>query len=240
MSAPDPIVHTESIHFPFHGGARAAFLARPSGDGRFPGLIVIHELYGLNDNLRDITTRFARHGYAALAVDLFAGRNRPLCMLRLLSQFLVRSLDNASLSELRAALSHLAGQPFVDPARLGAVGYCLGGGFAVAWACTDARLRAIAPYYGVNPRPLDAVQRSCPVVGSYPEGDFTAKAGRRLDAALTRYAVAHDIKIYPGTKHSFFNDRGSAYHAAASEDSWRRVLRFFTEHLVNGPTSAAS
>jgi carboxymethylenebutenolidase len=108
----------------------------------------------------------------------------------------------------------------------------MGGGFAIAWACTDERLKAIAPFYGANPRPLDAVKRACPVVGSYPEKDFTAGAGRALDHALETNGIARDIKIYSGARHSFFNDRGRAYNKPAAEDSWTRVLSFFGEHLA--------
>jgi len=103
----------------------------------------------------------------------------------------------------------------------------------VAWACTDDRLKAIAPFYAANPRPIDAVKRSCPVVGSYPEKDFSASAGRALDEALGKYGIDHDIKIYPGARHSFFNDRGRAYDKAAADDSWARVMSFFGNHLGN-------
>ena len=99
-------------------------------------------------------------------------------------------------------------------------------------ACTDDRLKAIAPYYAANPRPLEAVRRLCPVVGSYPAKDFTTNAGRALDSALEQYQIAHDIKIYPGAGHSFFNDRARAYNKAAAEDSWARVLGFFATHLA--------
>jgi carboxymethylenebutenolidase len=108
----------------------------------------------------------------------------------------------------------------------------MGGSFAIAWACTDDRLKAIAPLYAMNPRPFEAVQRLCPVVGSYPGKDFTAKGGQALDTALTAYNIPHDIKIYPEAKHSFFNDQGSHYDAAASQNSWQRILTFFGEHLV--------
>jgi len=110
----------------------------------------------------------------------------------------------------------------------------MGGGFAIAWACTDPRLRVVAPFYAFNPRPLAAVARSCPVVGSYPEKDVTARAGRRLDAALDGPGVAHDIKVYEGARHSFFNEQGPAYDAAASEDAWRRTLSFFGRFLGDG------
>jgi len=164
-------------------------------------------------------------------VDLFAGGNRALCMVRVMSGLLRDALDNSGIRELKAALTYLGAQLETDETRLGAIGFCMGGGFALAWACTDNRLKAIAPYYGVNPRPLDAVAQACPVVGSYPAKDFTAGAARKLDAALERYEVPHDIKIYPDAKHSFFNDQGRSYNAVAAQDSWERVLAFFAEHI---------
>jgi carboxymethylenebutenolidase len=84
----------------------------------------------------------------------------------------------------------------------------------------------------MNPRPLEAVARLCPVVGSYPDSDFTTTAGQKLDVELDKYAVPHDIKIYPGANHSFFNDQGSRYNAVAAQDSWQRILAFFQEHLA--------
>ncbi len=211
---------------------REGYLARPEGDGPFPGIVIIHEAFGLNENIKDIARRFADQGYVAFAVDLFAGRNRVICMFRFMSGQLLNSLNSSGVHDLKAALGFLSAQPGVDDSRLGAVGYCMGGSFAIAWACADDRLKAIAPYYGTNPRPLEAVARLCPVVGSYPGNDFTASSGRKLDVELDRYNVPHDIKIYPGAKHSFFNDTSrNSYNEAAAKDSWERVLAFFGEHI---------
>jgi carboxymethylenebutenolidase len=226
---------TETIDFPSDSRSLAGFLARPAGAGPFPGVIVIHEIHGLNDNIRDVTRRFADSGYAALAVDLFAGRNRLVCMARFFSGMLLNSLSHGGIGDLKAALSYLGSRPEVDPTRVGAIGFCLGGSFAIAWACTEDRLKAIAPYYAMNPRPLAAVARSCPVVGSYPEKDFTASAGRSLDAALARQGIVHDIKIYPAARHSFFNDHGANFDPAASDDAWQRTLAFFATHLTPAP-----
>src|SRR5260221_14767109 len=107
----------------------------------------------------------------------------------------------------------------------------MGGSFAIAWACADNRLKAIAPYYGMNPRPQEALNRLCPVVGSYPEQDFTAKAGKTLEVTLEQANIPHDIKIYPGAHHSFFNDQRGSYDPAAAQDSWNRVLAFFKQHI---------
>ncbi len=217
------------------GGGYAAL---PDGNGPHPGVVVIHEAYGLNDNIKDISHRFAAGGYAALAVDLFADRNRALCMARYMTGMLIGSVHRAGIDDLKAALTHLGRMPEVDPRRIGAIGFCMGGGFAIAWACTDDRLKAIAPFYAANPRPIDQVKRACPVVGSYPEKDFTAGAGRALNEALDRHGIDHDIKIYPGAAHSFFNDQGRAYNQPAAEDSWSRVMGFFGKHLKSNDSTA--
>src|SRR5438105_14739705 len=207
------------------------FLVLPDRGARHPGVVVIHEAYGLNDNIRDIARRFASEGYAALAVDLFTGRNRAVCMTRYMAGMLMGSVNRYGINDLKGGLTYLAKLPDVDAQRMGAIGFCMGGGFAIAWACTDSRLKAIAPFYGVNPRPLEVAKRLCPVVGSYPEKDFTARAGRALDQVLTRESIAHDLKIYPNARHSFFNDAGRAYDKAAADDAWTRVMTFFSGQL---------
>jgi len=152
-------------------------------------------------------------------------------MARYMAGMLMGSVNRYGIDDLKSALTFLAKLPEVDAQRMGAIGFCMGGGFAIAWACTDSRLKAIAPFYGVNPRPLEVVKRLCPVVGSYPENDFTARAGRAIDQALTREQITHDIKIYPNTRHSFFNDTSSSYDQQAADDSWHRVMEFFGEQL---------
>jgi carboxymethylenebutenolidase len=224
----------------FHSGETdlVGFLARPDGEGPFPSVVVIHEAFGLNENIKDVARRLAEVGYLALAVDLFAGRNRAICMARFMTGLLIGSPNRYGVPDLKAALSFLADRPDVEGQHLGAIGFCMGGSLAIAWACTDTRLKAIAPFYAMNPRPRDAVARSCPVVGSYPERDFTAGAGRSLQMTLDRFSVPNDVKVYPGAKHSFFNDRGASYNKAAAEDSWQRVLAFFGERI--GPPSEPS
>lgn len=211
------------------------YLARPDGAGPHPGVVVIHEAFGLNDNIKGIARRFADEGYVALAVDLFAGRNRAVCMSRYMAGMLLGSVNRYGIFDLKSALTMLAKMPEVDAQRMGAIGFCMGGGFAIAWACTDSRLKVIAPFYGINPRPLEVARRLCPVVGSYPENDFTARAGRSLEQVLDKSGIAHDIKVYPGARHSFFNEGGRAYDREAADDSWRRVMTFFGQHL--GATS---
>ncbi len=223
---------TQMISYQSGNAHHEAYLARPEGEGPFPAILVIHEIFGLNENIKDIARRFANEGYAALAIDLFAGRNKAVCMFRFFGQLQFNPLNNSSIDDLKAGLSYLAGLPEVDSERLGAIGFCMGGGFASAWACKDNRLKAIAPYYGMSPRPIEAIQRSCPVVGSYPTGDFTTSHGHKIEDALEKYNIPHDIKFYQGVRHSFFNDKGPTYNATAAQDSWGRVLAFFQQHVA--------
>jgi carboxymethylenebutenolidase len=229
MTAHDVVIPSRHLDLRGH-------LALPEAPGPHPGVVVIHEIYGLNDNIRDVTGRLAAEGYASLAVDLFAGRNRAICMARLMGASLA-GRGGFAVTDLRASAEFLSAQPEVDGSRIGVIGFCMGGGLAVAWGCRDRRLRAIAPFYASNPRPLSAARRLCPVVGSYPGRDFTARFGRKLDACLDEYGIVHDIKIYPGARHSFFNDQGRAYDPAASADAWERVLAFFAEHVRAAPAS---
>jgi carboxymethylenebutenolidase len=212
-----------------------SYLALPDGAGPFPGVVVIHEAFGLNDNIRDVCGRFAQEGYAALGVDLFEGRNRTVCIARMFAGAMAGKLDYYGVAALKAALGRLASHPQVDAAQVGAIGFCLGGSIVLTWACTDARLSAVAPFYGAAPKPREAIRRLCPVVGSWPGKDFTTKAAGVLENELTAAGTPHDLKTYPGAKHSFFNDKWRNYDAVAAADSWQRVLAFFAAHVRQQP-----
>ncbi len=217
----------------------SSYLALPDGDGPCAGVVVVHEAFGLNDNIRGICRRFAAEGYAALGVDLFEGRNRAVCMARMFGGGLAGNLDYYGVPALKAALGLLADHPEVDAGRIGAVGFCLGGSVVLTWACSDNRLAAIAPFYGTAPRPRKAIRRLCPVVGSWPDRDITTRSARVLEAGLSASGIPHDLKVYPGTKHAFFNDELRVYDPGAAADSWQRVLAFFAEHVRRGPMSGS-
>jgi len=212
-------------------GVMESFLVKPEGAGPFPGLVVIHEIFGLNDNIRSIASQFAGQGYAALAVDLFSNRNRAMCMMQIFHGMLIRPLNNAMLSDLQSAMSFLRQQPGVDEKRTGVVGFCMGGGYALQLAVTDKGMKAASAFYGAAPKPLEAFAESCPIIGSYPEKDFTAQGARELDAVLEKNNIPHDIKFYENTQHSFFNHQRTPFEVEASKDAWERMLSFFSEHL---------
>jgi len=212
-------------------GVMDSFFVKPDGAGPFPGLVVIHEIFGLNDNIRSIANRFAEQGYAALAVDLFSNRNRAICMMQVIHGMLIRPLNNKMLDDLKSTIAFLQKQPGVDPKRVGAVGFCMGGGYALQLAVTDRGMKAASAFYGAVPKPLEKFVDSCAVMGSYPVQDFSAAGARELDAALEKYNVPHDIKFYEDTQHSFFNQQRTPAEVEASNDAWTRMLSFFGEHL---------
>ncbi len=203
----------------------------PRDAGPFPGVIVIHEIFGLNDNIRQICQEFAEQGYAALAVDLFSNRNRALCMMQIFYGIMFKPLDNSMLADLNFAFDFLKHMQGVDADRIGCVGFCMGGSYALQMAITAKGMKAASVFYGANPKPLDAVAQACPIMGSYPDKDFTTKAAHELEASLVNYNIPHDIKIYENTQHSFYSQQRSPFEVEASKDAWQRMLNFFEEHL---------
>ncbi len=228
-----PQIQTSTISVPRANGKGEmdSFLAKPEGAGPFPGMIVIHEIFGLNDNIREIAGQFAGQGYAALGVDLFSNRNRMVCMLQIIHGMLIRPLNNSMLDDLKSSVAFLQKQAAVDSNRIGAVGFCMGGAYALQLAITDKGMKAASVFYGMNPKPLESVAEACPIVGSYPDKDFTASAARELEASLTKYNVPHDIKIYDNTRHSFYSQQRTPFEADAATDAWQRMLSFFEKHL---------
>jgi carboxymethylenebutenolidase len=212
-------------------GAMDSFFAKPEGVGSFPGMIVIHEIFGLNDNIRQISQQFAEQGYAVLAVDLFSNCNRAICMMQIFYGMMFRPLNNSMLADLNSAFNFLKQMQGVDADRIGAVGFCMGGAYALQMAITANGMKAASVFYGANPKPLEAVAQACPIVGSYPDKDFTTQAARDLETSLVNYNIPHDIKIYENTQHSFYSQQRTPFEVEASKDAWLRMLNFFGEHL---------
>lgn len=164
-------------------------------------------------------------------MDLFSNQNRAVCMMQLFHGMLIRSLKNSMLSDLSSTTAFLQSQPGVDANRIGVVGFCMGGGYALQLALTVKGMKVASAFYGAVPKPLDAFAQACPILGSYPEKDFTAQGAHKLDAALEKYNIPPDIKFYENTMHSFFNRPRTATEEQAAKDAWQRMLSFFEKHL---------
>ena len=159
----------EMISFAAEGRTLEGYLVRPAVmSGNAPGVLVIHEAFGLTEPIKAVAERFAAAGYVALAVDLFANQNRALCMARMMQGLFLNSLEHQGVRDTRTALGVLSDLPGVDSARLGAIGFCLGGSLAIALACTDHRVRAVAPYYGCQSPPAGSRAPRLPGGGQLP------------------------------------------------------------------------
>ena len=226
------------------GGASApelnAHLAVPPvGDGPWPAVVVLHEMFGLNDDIRQQADRLATAGYLAVAPSLYSAGGRR-CI-----QATFRALlkgEGTAIADVEAARAWAA-QHADCTGRVGVIGFCMGGGFALLTA--GRGFDAAASNYGMLPKALDETLRgACPVVGSYGAKDPELRgAAGKLEAALSRAGVEHDVKEYPGAGHSFLNRPnlgpagpllrigGIGYHEPSAEDAWGRILRFFAAHL---------
>ncbi|HJQ82573.1 MAG TPA: dienelactone hydrolase family protein [Candidatus Binatia bacterium] len=225
------------------GRPMRAALALPDAPGRRPSVIVIHEIFGLNDDMRRIAGRFADLGWVALAPDLYDTEGpRALCVAR--AMLALRRKDGPAFADLEAARAWLATRPEVDAERTGVVGFCMGGGFALLWA-VRAPLGAAGVFYGDVPATADELRGVCPVVAGYGGRDrLFANQGRRLESQLATLGVPHDVRIYPDAGHSYMSRHEGllatiaawgpmkvGFDATAEADSWRRMEAFFRAHL---------
>lgn len=219
---------------------RAHLAVPPVGEGPWPGVVVLHELFGLTDDVRQHTDRFAAAGYLALAPDLYSAGGAVRCLKATFAA--LNSGQGKAFGDIEAARAMLADRPDCT-AKVGVVGFCLGGGFALLAAARG--FEASAVNYGPLPGdPAAALAGACPVVASYGRRDRGLRgAAAALEVALTAAGVVHDVHEYQDAGHSFLNRHnagpftvlekvaGLSFHQASAEDAWNRILRFFGAHL---------
>jgi carboxymethylenebutenolidase len=233
-------VQTE-IGFPAAGGVSLPGVLTVPDAARVPGpaLLMIYEAFGMTMEMRRVARDLAAEGYVVLIPDLFArGRLKPLCVARAICTSLRG--EGPELADLDAARGWLAQRPEVDPGRIGAIGFCLGGSFALLLGRTG-HYKVTAPFYSGRITPT----RSCPVVGSYGGRDWSTRGyPARLAAGLDVVGVPHDIVSYPDAGHSFFTRTDgligrvgphlpihAEYHEPSARDAHRRIVAFFRQHL---------
>ncbi|HET7310087.1 MAG TPA: dienelactone hydrolase family protein [Mycobacteriales bacterium] len=224
-------------------GELTAYLAKPAGAGPWPGVVVVHEIFGLTNDVRRQADRFAAAGYLALAPDLYSWGLTPRCLvatLRTLSSGSGRARD-----DIDAARRHLAQQDDCT-GKVGIIGFCLGGGLALL--VSPDGFDAAAPNYGFLPKdPVRQLEGACPVVASYGGKDRPLKgAASKLTSVLEQLGVDHDVKEYAEARHGFlFKHHGMtglseplfvAYDAEAADDAWRRIFTFFDARLKEPTT----
>ena len=222
------------------GGVRAHLAVPPVGEGPWPGVVVLHEVFGLNEDIRQQADRFAAAGYLALAPDLFSPGGARRCLLATFRSLMAG--HGRPFDAIEDARTSLAAREDCT-GRVGVIGFCMGGGFALMTAARGFDAGAVN--YAHLPKDVDAVLAgACPVVASYGAKDRTLRGtAAELDAALARAGAERDVHEYADAGHSFLNRHdlgpggallrvaGIGYHGPSAEHAWGRILRFFEAHL---------
>jgi carboxymethylenebutenolidase len=219
------------------------YLSVPAaGPGPWPGIVVIHEILGLNDAIRRAADDIAAHGYLALAPDLFDGRAWIRCVRSAIQQ--VRAGRGPAFDIIDGASAALTARPDCT-GKVGVIGFCMGGGFALMCAPGHG-FDVAAVNYGEVPKNAERLlSGACPIVASYGGRDpMGTQHPERLQRALAVLEVPHDVEVYPGSGHRFMTESHGAgavlaglarmsYQRADAEDAWRRIFAYFDQYLAS-------
>jgi carboxymethylenebutenolidase len=215
------------------GGELMGYLAHPTdASGNLPGVVVIQEWWGLNEHIKDVTRRFAEQGFVALAPDLYKG---VVVTEPDEAQKLVMELDmQEAVREIGQAISYLLDREDVAGDEAGIVGFCMGGGLVLQTVAANDNVGAAVAFYGRTLEAAQATQVNAPVLGLYGSEDsgIPVENVRAMEDAFQEAGVEHEIHIYDGAGHAFFNDTRQSYDTDAAEDAWTRTLDWFRSHLT--------
>ena len=218
-----------------------ALLDIPEGQGPWPGVVVIHDVFGYGPDKQSTNANIAAAGYVALTPNMFARGGWARCVTKVMRDLLTKR--GRALDDVLAARDHLQALPECT-GRVGIAGFCMGGQFALVMS--PKGFGASAPFYGTPlPRALsETLDGACPVVASLGGRDpLGVGAPKKLQHVLQQKGITNDVKVYPRVGHSFANKLpaqplmrigGFGYNQAATEDAWARVFAFFGEHLRSG------
>ena len=233
----------DEVQIPTADGQLHGVLAVPEGAGPFPAVIMVHEVFGIDESMRVQIERMASAGYIVLMPDLFSRGGMRKCLNATFRALMAG--EGQAFDDVAAATAMVTARPDCT-GKVGVVGFCMGGSFALQLASRGYDASAVN--YGQLPKELDEVLAgACPIVASYGAKDPSIKAGAAtLEAALTKANIVHDVKEYPEASHSFMNPVqagpkilrpfmnkvvGFKPNPEAAVDAWARIESFFADHL---------
>lgn len=230
--------NTSMVKIQAADGQMAAFLARPSGAGRHPTVIVVMEAFGLNDHIKDVARRIAAEGYVALAPDVYyrqpdnvVGYDQLPEAIRLMSSL----QDDKIVADMAAVVTYLQSQDFVRGDRIGVTGFCMGGRISFLTACKNADIKASAPFYGGGIGGLldQAPKISCPMLLFFGDQDpfIPNDEVEKIKTTLADLKKNAEVVVYPGAPHGFFCNERDSYRPDNAQDAWQRLKTFFAKHL---------
>lgn len=227
----DPRLRAEDIKYPAETGDMLAHFARPKGNEKLPGVVVIHENRGLNPHIEDVARRVALEGFLAIAPDALSPLGgTPDDSDKARSMF--RELEGeATIKNFVAAVKYLKTHP-QSTGKVGCMGFCWGGRMTNQVTVNSPDLVAAAPFYGSQPAAEDIPKIKASLLLHYAENDQRINAGiPDFEAALKKEGIEFKIFMYPGTGHAFHNDTGSRYNKEAAQLAFKRTIAFFKDKL---------
>lgn len=232
--APDDArLETSRVTYPGAGGDIKAYLAHPKGAGKLPAVIVIHENRGLNPHIEDVTRRMALEGFLALGPDLLSPDGGTPSNEDTAREMIGKLDMPKTIQNLVAAVAFLAKHPG-STGKVGAMGFCWGGGMVGELAVNAPALNAGVVYYGRQPKADDVAKIQAPLLLHYAGQDARINEGiPAFEAALKQGNKRYTLHMYDGAQHAFNNDTSEArYSKPAAEQAWGRTLAFFKEHIA--------
>jgi carboxymethylenebutenolidase len=246
VSENDPAIEWRNVSFPGQSGQVLGLLAAPRvfsrpGRGRTspvngpqPAVIVIHENRGLTEHIRDVTRRMAKAGFVALGLDLLSrqGGTGAFADDTARGAAYGRTLQTERHEDMMSAVQYLRTLDNVVSTRIGAIGFCAGGGNIYYSVYNRWPIQAAVPFYGTIPNPLPAEPVTTPLMCIYSDND-RGQAGRisELTGSLVAARVTFGVHLYKGTNHAFFNDTGAVFDRTAAIDAWGKTIDFLDRHL---------
>jgi carboxymethylenebutenolidase len=229
------------------GQAMEGYLTQPEAQGRYPAVIVIQEIWGVNSHIQGVTERLPSQGYVGLAPALFHREGRMTLGLHeeMNTAFarLGQCTDANIIADVRAAVDYLKAQPFVQADRIGIVGFCFGGRVAYQAACNIPDLKASVVFYGgriLQPlggdgqSPLEQTSKiNAPVLGLFGEEDQnpTPDDVVKIEAELKKHGKTYEFHMYSGSGHGFHCDARPSYRPEAARDAWGKAVAWFDKYL---------